>query len=254
MVQDQLHLDQLLHHTEADEDDTEHTSIGTDGDPDNSSPSLLSGLCWPHLDVRGFNSVPDALSGKLLVAAPSLLWGCQRYHRGWRGSGTRVGWDVWRWWMLKWIFAPRHREKFPSVARWGRSRLPPEDHGKSSTGSSELISCTPCPHLAEAGHKSTCFDLPVADAVVSIETYSKAVSAQIWTDVALSSSMVPGQRRDAHLTGDGTRATTTLCSLPETPTDMSCSFTDIFYYLKNSWSPDLVSLPITTLVHFISSV
>lgn len=217
-------------------------SLGTDGDLDVSSPSSLSELCWSHPDVPGFNGVSDAPLGKLPVAARSLLWGCQRYHREWRGSGIRVSRDMWRQWMLKWIFALRHGEEFPSMAHWGRSHLLLEDHGKSSAESSELISCVPCPYLAEAGLKSTCIDLAVADAVVSIVTYGKALSALIWAESAHSSPIVPRQRRDAHLIQECTGVTTTLYTLPATCTDMRCRFMVIFYYSSENWSPDLVSL------------
>lgn len=72
----------------------------------------------------------------------------------------------------------------------------------------------------------------MADAVAPIMIYDKAVSALTGADVTLSGPVVPRQRRDARLTWDGTGVTTTLYSLPETPADMRCSFTGIFYYLK----------------------
>lgn len=50
---------------------------------------------------------------------PGVCSACCRDHRGWRGSNTRVVWDVWRWWILKSIFAPRHREESSLVAWWG---------------------------------------------------------------------------------------------------------------------------------------
>lgn len=56
--------DQLLHHTEADESDTEQVSLGTNGDLDVSSPNLLSELCWLHPDVHDLNDVPDTQPGK----------------------------------------------------------------------------------------------------------------------------------------------------------------------------------------------
>lgn len=130
-----------------------------------------------------FNGVRDAPLGKLLGSSSRALWGRRSAVIQGCEGGQAPG-SVWRLGMLKWIFVPRNREEFPSLAQWGRSCLPPEDHGKSSSGSSQLISCA-CPHLAGAGQKSTCSDL----AVVSIMSHGKAVSALEWAAAPHSSTV-----------------------------------------------------------------
>lgn len=115
------------------------------------------------------NGVRDAPQGKFRVAAPSFCEEDQQLHRdeGGQAPGSRSVAAV----KVKMNFCTE--EESPSLAQWGRSCLPPEDHGKSSAGSSELI--LPC----RSCHKSTCSDLPVAAAVRSIENHGKAVSCEL---------------------------------------------------------------------------
>lgn len=187
---DSLVQDQLLLLSEAVEDGAEQIPLWAAGDLSVSCPSLLPEPCWPQPNV-GFWWCERCSTGEVPGSSSRPLWGRRStLTQGWRGSGSRVGWDMCRLGMLKWIFAPRHREGFPSLAQWGRSCPSPEDHGKSSAGSSELISCAACPLLAGA-ERSTCSDLPVADAVVSMVSHGQAESALEWADASLSSLSSP---------------------------------------------------------------